>query len=92
MKRDSKLSGVLHVLLHMAEAHGPVKSETMANMLHTNPVVIRRLLAGLRNQGFVQSEKGHGGGWRLSCDLSTSRSTTFMCRRCATTACTRESH
>jgi DNA-binding IscR family transcriptional regulator len=71
MNRDSKLSGVLHVLLHLADADGPVKSETMATMMHTNPVVIRRILAGLRNQGLVQSEKGHGGGWRLSCDLST---------------------
>ena len=27
-------------------------------------------MAGLRDQGFVQSEKGHGGGWRIACDLS----------------------
>lgn len=70
MKRDSRLSGVLHVLLHMAEANGPVTSEAMAKMMQTNPVVIRRILAGLREQGFVMSEKGHGGGWQLSCDLN----------------------
>lgn len=70
MKRDSRLSGVLHVLLHMAEATGPVTSEAMAKMMQTNPVVIRRILAGLREQGFVMSEKGHGGGWQLSCDLN----------------------
>jgi DNA-binding IscR family transcriptional regulator len=28
-------------------------------------------MAGLREQGFVRSEKGHGGGWKLACDLST---------------------
>ncbi len=28
-------------------------------------------MAGLREQGYVQSEKGHGGGWTLVCDLST---------------------
>ncbi|MDB5074641.1 MAG: transcriptional regulator [Chloroflexi bacterium] len=71
MIRDSKLSGVLHVLLHMAEADGPVTSETLAKMMQTNPVVIRRILAGLREQGYVNSEKGHGGGWQLSCDLNT---------------------
>jgi DNA-binding IscR family transcriptional regulator len=71
MKRDSKLSGVLHVLLHMAEADGPVTSDTMAKVMHTNPVVIRRILAGLRKQGLVKSEKGHGGGWQLSCDFNT---------------------
>jgi DNA-binding IscR family transcriptional regulator len=71
MKRDSRLSGVLHVLLHMAEADGPVTSDTLAKVMQTNPVVIRRILAGLRKQGFVHSEKGHGGGWWLSCDLRT---------------------
>jgi DNA-binding IscR family transcriptional regulator len=33
-------------------------------------VVIRRIMAGLRDEGYVQSEKGHGGGWTLACDLS----------------------
>ena len=70
MKRDSKLSGVLHVLLHMAEMEGPVTSELLAVAMHTNPVVIRRLMAGLRQAGFVSSAKGHGGGWVLSCSLS----------------------
>jgi len=33
-------------------------------------VVIRRILSGLRDQGYVRSEKGHGGGWTLACNLS----------------------
>ncbi|MDB5347737.1 MAG: ywnA [Schlesneria sp.] len=70
MRRDSRLSGVLHVLLHMAEQKAPATSEVLAKMLDTNPVVIRRVMAGLREQGYVQSEKGHGGGWTLACDLS----------------------
>jgi Rrf2 family protein len=70
MKRDSRLSGVLHVLLHMAERAGPVTSEVLAKAMETNPVVIRRILAGLREQGYVRSEKGHGGGWTLARDLS----------------------
>lgn len=69
MKTDSKLSGVLHVLLHMAQTDQPMTSEALAQMMQTNAVVIRRILAGLREQGFVQSGKGHGGGWKLSCDL-----------------------
>lgn len=71
MKRDSKLSGILHVLLHMAERAEPVTSEDLSKMMATNPVVIRRVMAGLRRQGYVRSEKGHGGGWTLACDLST---------------------
>ena len=70
MRRDSRLSGVLHVLLHMAEHRGPVTSEVLAKAMHTNPVVLRRVMAGLRDQGFVRSEKGHGGGWTLARDLS----------------------
>jgi DNA-binding IscR family transcriptional regulator len=70
MKRNSRLSGVLHVLLHMAEHEGPLTSEMLAKPMGTNPVVIRRIMAGLRDQGYVQSGKGHGGGWTLACDLS----------------------
>lgn len=70
MKRDGRLSGVLHVLLHMAEQSEPVTSETLAKANNTNPVVIRRIMAGLREQGYVRSERGHGGGWTLACDLS----------------------
>jgi DNA-binding IscR family transcriptional regulator len=70
MKCDSRLSGVLHILLHMAERAGPVTSEDLSKMMATNPVVIRRIMAGLRHQGYVRSEKGHGGGWTLVCDLS----------------------
>ncbi len=70
MKRDSRLSGVLHILLHMARQDGPVTSDVSARAMDTNPVVIRRIMAGLREQGYVRSDKGHGGGWTLACDLS----------------------
>lgn len=45
-------------------------SERLARMMDTNPVVIRRLMSGLRDEGYVRSEKGHGGGWTVCCDLS----------------------
>lgn len=61
---------MLHVLLHMAQQPGPFTSETLAKAMDTNPVVIRRIMAGLREFGYVRSEKGHGGGWTLDCDLS----------------------
>lgn len=71
MKRDSRLSGVLHVLLHMAESDTPMTSEALANMMKTNPVVIRRVLAGLREHQLVCSAKGHGGGWQICRDLNS---------------------
>jgi Rrf2 family protein len=70
MKRNGQMSGVLHVLLHMAERDGPMTSETLARAMDTNPVVLRRIMAGLRDRGYVRSEKGHGGGWRLARDLA----------------------
>jgi DNA-binding IscR family transcriptional regulator len=70
MRPNSQLSGVLHVLLHMAEHRGPITSEVLAGTMQTNPVVIRRIMAGLRDSGYVRSEKGHGGGWTLACDLA----------------------
>lgn len=71
MRRDSRLSGVLHLLLHMAQRPEPMTSEVLARSMDTNPVVIRRIMAGLREAGYVQSEKGHGGGWTLSCNLAS---------------------
>jgi len=70
MRSDSRLSRMLHVLLHMARQDAPFTSEQLAQMLATNPVVVRRTMAGLKKAGYVQSEKGHGGGWTLSCDLA----------------------
>jgi Rrf2 family protein len=61
---------VLHVLLHMSERQGPMTSEQLAGAMHTNPVVVRRTLAGLRTAGLVRSEKGHGGGWTLAQSLN----------------------
>jgi DNA-binding IscR family transcriptional regulator len=69
MKQNSQLSDVLHVLLHMADSDGPATSEQLAAAMQTHPVVLRRLMAGLRDAGFVASAKGHGGGWVLSCAL-----------------------
>lgn len=69
MKLDSRLSSVLHLLLHMAHSDAPMTSEALAACLQGSPVVVRRTLAGLRDAGFVSSERGHGGGWVLACNL-----------------------
>lgn len=38
--------------------------------LSTDPAVVRRTMAGLRDAGIVRSEKGHGGGWSLERELA----------------------
>jgi len=69
MRRDSRLSSILHLLLHMAHSERPLTSEELAGFLQTNAVLVRRTLAGLRERGYVGSGKGHGGGWTITADL-----------------------
>jgi DNA-binding IscR family transcriptional regulator len=53
----------------MAEQEGPVTSDTLAQCLGTNPVVVRRTMGYLREAGIVASDRGHAGGWRIQADL-----------------------
>lgn len=71
MKRDSRLSSVLHALLHMAEQDGPTTSEALGRCLGANPVVVRRTMGFLRDAGIVTADRGHAGGWRIAADLSS---------------------
>jgi DNA-binding IscR family transcriptional regulator len=48
----------------------PATSDTLAQMLGTNPVVVRRTMALLKEKGYVRSEKGHRGGWTLAKPLA----------------------
>lgn len=69
MPTDTRLSRMLHVLIHMDRIGGPVTSEAISRMLDTNAVVVRRTMAGLRSAGYLTSVKGHGGGWALTRSL-----------------------
>lgn len=65
MKRDTRLARMIHVLIHMGLLGGRETSETIARMLNTNPVVVRRTMGALKRKGVVGSEGGRGGGWVL---------------------------
>ena len=71
MKTDGRLSSVLHVLLHMSAIGRPMTSGELARHMATNPVVVRRTMAGLRRDGLVRSAPGRGGGWEIARDLHT---------------------
>lgn len=66
MRHDGRLSRMLHVLIHMDKRGGKTTSETIALMLGTNPVVVRRTMAPLKQAGLVASDGGAGGGWSLA--------------------------
>jgi DNA-binding IscR family transcriptional regulator len=68
MPRSTRFSVALHVLTHLVDAPEPQTSEQLAACVRTNPVVVRRTLAGLREAGVVTSSRGTGGGWALAGD------------------------
>ena len=70
MNRDTRLSRMLHVLIHMDQSGSRINSETISMMLGTNSAVVRRTMGGLRRAGYVRSVHGPGGGWELTTSLS----------------------
>ncbi|WP_309288513.1 Rrf2 family transcriptional regulator [Burkholderia sp.] len=69
MQRDTRLARLLHVLIHMHLRGGTTTSETIAQMLHTQPSLVRRTMAALREAGYVESIAGPKGGWALRREL-----------------------
>jgi Rrf2 family protein len=65
MPNSSRFAIAVHVLTLLARYPGqPVKSESLAESVNTNPVVIRRLLCALGQAGLVASQTGAtGGSW-----------------------------
>lgn len=68
MPPSTRFSVALHVLAHLVDAEGPETSEQLAACVGTNPVVVRRTMAGLREAGLVSAARGAGGGWALARD------------------------
>ncbi|NIF90217.1 Rrf2 family transcriptional regulator [Burkholderia sp. Cy-637] len=69
MQRDTRLARLLHVLIHMHLRGGTTTSDTIALMLHTQPSLVRRTMAALREAGYVESIAGPKGGWVLRREL-----------------------
>jgi Rrf2 family protein len=66
MSTNLRFSVALHILtLLAAKGTGLLTSEEIAASVDTNPVVIRRVMASLRQSGLVESRPGVNGGWRL---------------------------
>jgi Rrf2 family protein len=67
MATSSRLAVAVHALTLLAhEDEDALSSDFIAGSVRTNPVVIRRLLAALKDAGLVTSTSGPGGGWRLA--------------------------
>jgi Rrf2 family protein len=66
MNPNQQFAVSCHILTILAAyPEDAVTSETIAQSVDTNPVVIRRVMAHLRLHGLVGSRPGTSGGWRL---------------------------
>ena len=66
MTHSSRFTVAIHILTLLAySGPDPLTSEFIAGSVNTNPVVVRRLLASLREARLVASQGGPGGGWHL---------------------------
>jgi Rrf2 family protein len=67
MPTSSRFAVAVHVLALLARAgDAPVKSDSVAASVNTNPVVIRRILCALGRAGLITSQPGATGGSRLA--------------------------
>lgn len=68
------LATAVNALLVLVEApRGMATSAEVADAIGSHPVVIRRLLGGLRSFGLVESRSGPQGGWAIAKDPTTIR-------------------
>lgn len=66
MAHNGRFGLSLRILAHLALTPGTMStSATIAEALHTNPVVVRRLFAALGAAGFIVQRKGPQGGAML---------------------------
>jgi Rrf2 family protein len=65
MNTDQRFAISVHALTLLASSAEPLTSAAIANSVDTNPVVIRRTMASLREHGLVGSKPGAHGGWHL---------------------------
>ena len=67
MPSSSRFAVAVHVLALLARAgDAPVKSDSVAASVNTNPVVIRRILCALGRARLITSQSGAAGGSRLA--------------------------
>jgi Rrf2 family protein len=68
MLSSSRFVVAIHALSVLAKhaGKGPVCSSTIAESVHTNPVVIRRLMSELERSSLVRSTAGRTGGFELA--------------------------
>jgi Rrf2 family protein len=67
MGQSSRFPLAVHLLVALSfRPEDYISSDSLSGTVHTNPVVVRRIVASLRRAGFVVSQPGVAGGVRLA--------------------------
>jgi Rrf2 family protein len=67
---NSRFAVSMHILTILASRGEVLTSERIAEMIGTNPAVVRRLAQTLLKAGYVQSKLGPGGGLKMAMNPS----------------------
>ncbi len=65
---DSSFNLAIHALVCLSHSGRSLSSEALAENICTNPTRVRRVLAGLKKAGMVETREGLDGGYRLTAD------------------------
>ena len=65
---DSSFNLAVHALVCLSHSGRSLSSEALAENICTNPTRVRRVLAGLKKAGMVETREGLDGGYRLMSD------------------------
>ena len=68
---DSSFNLAVHALVCLSHSGRSLSSEALAENICTNPTRVRRVLAGLKKAGMVETREGCDGGYRLTADPAT---------------------
>lgn len=67
MRQSSQFPLAVHLLVALSfRPEDFISSDSLSGTVHTNPVVVRRIVASLRRAGFVVSQPGVAGGVRIA--------------------------
>ncbi|MDO3409977.1 Rrf2 family transcriptional regulator [Saccharibacillus sp. CPCC 101409] len=71
---NSEFPAAVHLLVYLAHLPGrTANSEELALSLHINPARVRKTMRCLREQGWVSTREGLGGGYSLDADPAALR-------------------
>ena len=68
---DSSFNLAVHALVCLSHSKRSLSSEALAENICTNPTRVRRVMAGLKKVGMVETREGLDGGYRLTADPAT---------------------